>query len=308
MKADMNCQDFDRRLEALLDGACQESDWTEAESHVAGCPRCRALFEGAAGRGPALDEAGQTSLTADILRRTGGDPCGSARDRLCGFVDGTLDAFDRELVAGHLSTCQPCAATADALVRCAAVLPSFAAVRPPGPFVTDVMAATSSRPAQPSVFDWAGEWLQRAAMRPRFSLEVAYVCTLLLVIVFGNPVKAFKETASRGAAFAQPRVDVAVERLAAPLAAARARGETVVKTVERFSSAASASPASSGLVERAQRWWEAGVVQRVRSLLGAAAEWVRSAQELADGLAASLMGKEPGARAKPTEPPSKAVR
>lgn len=305
MKADMNCQDFDRRLEALLDGACQESDWAEAESHVAGCPRCRAIFEGAAGRGGALDEAGQASLTADILRRTGGDPCGSARDRLCGFVDGTLDAFDRELVAGHLSTCQPCAAMADALVRCATVLPSFAAVPPPGTFVTDVMAATSFRPAQPTVFDWVGEWLRRAAMRPRFSLEVAYACTLLLVVIFGNPVTAFKETASRGAAFAQPRVEVAVERLAAPLAAARARGETVVR---RFSSATSASPAPSGFVEKAQRWWETGVAQRVRSLLGAAAGWLRSAQELADGLVASLMGKEPAAAGKTTEPPSKAVR
>jgi predicted anti-sigma-YlaC factor YlaD len=82
MKDAMNCQDFDRRLEALLDGACAEGEWLDAESHLASCPRCRALLDGAAGRGPVLDEAGQASLTASVVRQTGGDPCGSARDRL----------------------------------------------------------------------------------------------------------------------------------------------------------------------------------------------------------------------------------
>ena len=309
MKGAMNCQDFDRRLEALLDGACAEGEWLEAESHLAGCPRCRALLEGAAGRGPVLDEAGQASLTASVMRKTAGDPCGSARDRLCGFVDGVLEPFDRDLVAGHLSCCAPCAALADALARNAAVLPSFAVLTVPGPFVFGVLAATTFRPAEPSVFDRLGGWLRRAAMRPRFSLEVAYVCTLLLAIVFGNPVKAFKETASRAEAYAQPRVDVAVERMAAPLAAARSTGQTVVgKTVGRFSSAASAAAPAGGFYQSAQRWWENSVVQRVRSMLGAAAGWLKAAQELADDLGARLLGKQPPRGGGPAEPGPAALR
>ncbi|RPJ69848.1 MAG: zf-HC2 domain-containing protein [Acidobacteria bacterium] len=309
MKAVMNCQDFDRRLDALLDAACAENEWREAEAHLAGCPRCRALLEGAAGRGPVLDEAGQASLTASVMRKTGGDPCGSARDRLCGFADGTLEAFERDLVAGHVSNCGRCAALADALARSAAVLPSFATLTPPEPFVSDVLSATSFRPAEPSVLGRLGEWLGRAAIRPRFSLEVAYVCTLLLAIVFGNPVKAFKETASRAEAYAQPRVEVAVGRIAAPLAAARATGETVVgKTVGRLSAAASAAPAPSGFLPMARRWWETGVVERLRSMLDAAAGWVRSAEELANDLAARLLGKQPPAARGPGEPPPAAVR
>jgi hypothetical protein len=305
----MNCQDFDRRLEALLDGACGEGEWLEAESHLAGCPRCRALLEGAAGRGPVLDEAGQASLTASVMRKTAGDACGSARDRLCGFVDGVLEPFDRDLVAGHLSCCAPCAALADALARSAAVLPSFAALTPPGPFVFGVLAATSFRPAEPSVLDRLGERLRRAAMRPRFSLEVAYVLTLLLAIVFGNPVKAFKDTASKAEAYAQPRVDVAIERMAAPLAAARATGQTVVgKTVGRFSSAGSATAPPAGLIETAQRWWENAVIQRVRSMLGAAAGWLKASQELVNDFAARLLGQQPPAGGGPAEPRPAAVR
>ncbi len=298
----MNCQDFDRRLEALLDGACAEAEWLEAESHLAGCSRCRALLEGAAGRGPVLDEAGQASLAASVMSKTGGDPCGSARDRLCGFVDGALEPFDRDLVAGHLLRCAPCAELADALARSAAVLPSLAMLTPRGRFVFDVLGATSFRPAEPSVLDRLGVRLRRAAMRPRFSLEVAYVLTLLLAIVFGNPVKAFKDTASKAEAYAQPRVDVAVERMAAPLAAARATGQTVVgKTVGRFTSVASAAAPPAGFIESAQRWWENGVVQRVRSMLGAAAGWLKATQELANDLAARLFGKQP-AGGGPAEP------
>ena len=89
-------------------------------------------------------------------------------------------------MAGHLSRCAPCAALEDALARTTAVLPSLAMLAPPGPFVAGVLAATSLRPAKPSVFDRLAEWLGRAAMRPRFSLEVAYVCTLLIAIIEGQ--------------------------------------------------------------------------------------------------------------------------
>ena len=221
----MNCQDFDRRLDALLDAACGEDEWREAEAHLAGCPRCRTLFEGAAGRGSALEAAGQASLTEAVLRRTVGNPCEAARSRLCDLVDGTLDPFDRELVSGHLSHCDPCTALAGALARSSAVLPSFAGLPAPSGLAERVLAATSRRPVEPSIAERFAAWLGRAVMRPRFSLEVAYVCTLLIALVFGNPVKAFKETASRASALAQPRVEVAVETMARPLAAARAKGE-----------------------------------------------------------------------------------
>ena len=305
----MNCQDFDRRLDALLDAACGEDEWREAETHLAACPRCRTLFEGAAGRGGSLDEAAQASLTASVMARTARGACETARGRLCDFVDGVLDDFDRELVEGHLAHCEPCAELAGALAMTAAVLPSFAIVPPPPAFLAAVLAATSIRKAGPSRADRVAAWLSRAAMRPRFSLEVAYVCTLLLAVVFGNPVKAFMETASKGAAFAQPRVEVAVERIAAPLAAARATGETVVsRAVGRLAPARPAVAEPTGLMEWVQQWWEDSVARRARSVLGVAAGWLQSAQRLANDLAAQVMGKEPAAQPPAGEPARGAVR
>jgi predicted anti-sigma-YlaC factor YlaD len=302
MKA-MNCQDFDRRLDALLEGACSEDEWREAETHLAHCRRCGALFEGAAGRGGVLDAAAQAALTASVMNGIGGDPCASARDRLCDFVDGALEPFDRELVAVHLSGCAACAALAGALARSTAVLPSFAAATPRGAFVEDVLAATSRRPAAPTLADRLVDWLGRAAMRPRFGFEVAYVCTLLLAIAFGNPVKAFKETASKGAAFAQPRVEVAVERVAVPLAAVKAKGEAVVgKTVGRLASGGSAGT-DGGVMQAARQWWQGSVVQRLRSWLGTAAGWVRATQEMANDLATRLLGEHRPTGPAAGEPP-----
>lgn len=304
----MNCQDFDRRLDALLDGACSAGEWGEAEAHLAGCSRCRTLFDGAAGRGSVLDEAAQASLTASIVRRTSGSPCESARARLGDLVDGALDPFDRELVTDHLSRCSSCAALAGALERCAAVLPSFAVLTPPPHLVAAVLGATSSRPVGPTFDERVAAWLRLAALRPRFSLEAAYVCTLLLALVFGDPVKAFKDTSAKGVAFAQPRVEVAVQTLARPLDAAREAGTTAVTgTLVRYRAAGAGSAGRADLVATSLGWWRAWVVQPVQWMMDAAAGWVRDAAETAGGLAERLLG-QPQAEGKRDRTPRGAAR
>ena len=106
----MDCHHFDLLLDALLDGACSAAEWRRAEEHLAGCARCRQLFDALGGRADTLDEPGHASLTAAILDRTSGSPCLASRERLCDYVDGALAGLDRDLVGAHLAHCPPCSA------------------------------------------------------------------------------------------------------------------------------------------------------------------------------------------------------
>jgi len=164
----MNCADFDRRLDALLDGTCPPEDWRPADAHAAECARCRDLLDALGGRSEAgaLDEAGQASLTASILAATSVRPCAAARERLCDYVDRTLAAFDRSLVKAHLERCGSCAALAGALARATAVLPTFAELAPPASLTGRVLAATSRRVAEPgSATGWPPGWPARRCAR-----------------------------------------------------------------------------------------------------------------------------------------------
>jgi len=104
-------------------------------------------------------------------------------------------------------------------------------------------------------------------------------------------------------------VEVAVERVAAPLAAARAKGEAVVgKTVRRLTPGGPAGTEDPGVMEAARQWWQGHVVQRLRSWLGTAAGWVRATQEMANDLASGLLGDRRSTGAPAAEPPPAPVR
>jgi predicted anti-sigma-YlaC factor YlaD len=222
----MNCESFDHRLDALLDGACAADEWREAELHASTCSRCHRLLDGVAGRGDAMDDEVADDFTASILARTSGTACATARDRLCDFVDGELTAFDRELVQEHLHHCGPCAELARELAHLHGVLPAFAELPVPADLERRVILSTSRRPAVETLESRVWGWLGKAVMRPRFALEAAYVCTLLLVMVFGDPVKAFRDVSVR----VEPDVKQATEAIGRPIAA-RAAG--VVSAAEQ---------------------------------------------------------------------------
>lgn len=221
----MNCETFDHRLDALLDGVCDTDEWREAEAHASTCPRCRRLLDGVAGRGDALEEQDADEFTVSILARTSGSACATARDRLCDFVDGELAAFDRELIAAHLEHCTPCTELAEELARLHSLLPAFAELPAPAALERQVILATSRRPVRETTESRVWAWLSQAAMRPRFALEAAYVCTLLLVLVFGDPVKAFRDVSAR----VEPEVKQATTTIGAPIVA---RAANVVSVAE----------------------------------------------------------------------------
>ncbi len=275
----MDCQDFDRLLDALLDGRCPPDEWRQADTHRAGCRRCGELFEALAGRATPLDRPGDESLTASILARTSGAAtCAAARSRLCGFVDAGLDAYDRELIDAHLARCPGCRRLAGALMLASSVLPSFAEIPPPPSLVPAVLRETCARPATPPLGERVASWVQRATLRPRFSLEVAYVVTLVLVLLLGNPVKAFREASSESTVHLQPFAELAARRLVAPLDSALIAGRHTLRAA--VTRTRTVGGTWDDVVWRAVTWWDRYVVEPVRAAIAQVAAWVRIALEV----------------------------
>jgi hypothetical protein len=242
-----------------------------------------------------LDAGGHEALTQAILARTSGGACAAARERLCDFVDGALAPFDRTLVDGHLAHCPGCAAVAAALAEAASVLPSFASLTPRLSVVGDVLSATSRRPARPAFGERVSAWISRAAARPRFSLEVAYVLTVLLLVVLGNPVDAFRDASAR----VQPRMTVVATAVGRPIAQVRAAGEETLTSVER-----AIKPKAESIGALAQgrvllwQFWQTYVDTPVRTIVLQVREWA--------GRAVSELRAMVGAPA--SEPPARPVR
>lgn len=217
-----------------------------------------------------MDDRGHESLTQAILAKTSGSGCETARGRLCDVVDGALAPLDRDLLSAHLDHCPACAGLAAALAEATAVLPSFAALAPRRSPVAGVLAATSRRAAVPTVGDRVAAWLARVAERPRFSLEVAYVLTVLLLVVLGNPVDAFKDASAR----VQPRVNVVAAAMHAPIDRLRAAGEEKLASVEQVI-APKGHPAGAVDAGRAWLWqcWKTYVDAPIRAVLSTVSRW-----------------------------------
>lgn len=242
-----------------------------------------------------LDASGHEALTRAILARTSGNACGSARERLCDFVDDTLAPFDRSLVDGHLVHCAACANLAEALAESAAVLPSFASLAPRTSVVFDVLRATSRRPPEPGLGERLSAWLGHVAARPRFSLEVAYVLTVLLLVVLGNPVAAFRDASVR----VEPRVAAVASAVGRPIAKARAAGEETLTSVGRaITPKAEAVPTFAQGRALLSQLWQTYVDAPVRTMVLQVREWAEAAvRELR-----TIVG------AKGSEPPAGSVR
>jgi len=180
----MSCLDFERRLEALLEGKLSPHDRDRCQRHAAACAACLELLRLAIGAG---DTDPRLDLTPAILSRTSGSSCGAARTRLPSYVDGELADGDRELVVGHLNGCPECRAVGRRLETLTAELPRLANLYPGPGFVDAVLARTLS-PTIRLRRRWQSTWSQWVH-RPRFALEVAYVGALALMAVtaIGSP-------------------------------------------------------------------------------------------------------------------------
>ena len=163
--------------DALLDGTLARMSREERLRHVEDCPECRERLEAIA----LADETPELpDLAGEVLARTSGGACASARARLCDRVDGRLGAVDRELVDAHLRHCTECAELLVELERLPDDLARLASVEPGAGFVEQVLERTSRRRRRvPRGFDLA-DLFARLLARPRVAWEGAFVATLLL--------------------------------------------------------------------------------------------------------------------------------
>jgi anti-sigma factor RsiW len=254
------CALVDRRLDDWLAGRLPAADVERLEAHRLTCDRCArlvALMRDGDAPGDEVD------LLAGVMDRTAGPACAAAAEHLPALADGEMDAASREILQSHVAHCAACTALLVTLEESRAVLPTLAEIEPPPDFTTRVLAHTSGAPRRAAVADW---W-QRFLARPRASLELAYIGTLILVLLVGNPVSAFhgaSDTASRIAG-------AGVERLAHVKPPAATAG-IVAQLVGLFSSAASDVTA-----ELTRRWEQArAIASVVETSVQSAFGWVRS--------------------------------
>jgi hypothetical protein len=165
-------------------------------------------------------------FVADVLARTSGPACGRARVALAGRLDDSLDdSLDETggaLLADHLRHCDRCRAVAERLPSLVSALPALAEEPLGSDFTARVLAATSERPRAPRWRERWAAWWASAALRPRFAWEAAYVLTLFVVLVTGNPVRAWDAAAERWEHWPRPSLQGGLT--AAPAVIARVEG------------------------------------------------------------------------------------
>jgi hypothetical protein len=156
------------------------------------------------GGGNQDDRQRNEDFVRDVLSRTSGSGCDRACAQLSDLMDGTLEGMDRELVQAHLEHCDPCRSVAVTFGWLEPLLPQMAEIDPGPAFTARVVKETSRREsyrkpvyAGPTgaagLMDRVGRWWEQQVMRPMFAAQVAYVATVLLVLLMTVPGSPFKQ-------------------------------------------------------------------------------------------------------------------
>lgn len=281
----MNCMRFEQLLDHLLAGALSLEERRDAQSHLRECPRCRRLAQIAGGEQDPLPAELSADLTRNILDRTSGPACGRVLDLACGLVDGELRAEERQLVSAHLEHCPACGALVETLAELKQALPEMAELEPPRTLVGAVLRATSAQatlPARP-----VSRFMERMrawARQPRFSLEAAYLGTLLLVALLGNPATVLSKTSP--IVLSMVRVDIpgawnaAVQNVPPGWIdiGRTTLGETGALARQAWQTGAASGRVMIGLLQGDEQYWEpviSAVYSRARSSMNGAVSLIR---------------------------------
>lgn len=191
---DVNCRDFEQKLERLLSGELPPDAAARVEAHRADCTRCARLLDIVRGQ-HVPDDMADDAFVAALLEKTVGSACGRAEAQLCAWVDGELDAVDAALVAQHVEHCDACATLAVTLRALAHDLADMAEIDPGAAFTRHVLERTSRAARQPAhgwITRLRDEW-QALLLRPRAALELATAGSLVLVLLCGLPFSPMRE-------------------------------------------------------------------------------------------------------------------
>jgi hypothetical protein len=189
----MNCARFARILADYHEGRMPAGDKAMAEAHLKHCPSCRKLLELTFGAVDLLPPQMQEGLTRSILERTSGGPaCPRVESSLWAFAAGQQSHEESSLIVLHLDHCANCRSMAASLDLIQAVLPTLGEIDPGESFTQEVVRATSGmRRHRPDRKSRLVGWWNRMVQRPRFALESAYICTLLLLFAL-SPFLPFR--------------------------------------------------------------------------------------------------------------------
>jgi predicted anti-sigma-YlaC factor YlaD len=292
----LDCQAFEQAVFEAGGLARALAARPDLAAHRDGCAACRAWAERFA-RG--VEDAGRlTDLPAGVVARTGGTACARARALLGAAFDEPLAALDGALVAGHLETCAACRAVASAMDEAAAALPGLAEIDPGPAFTARVLAATSRRRAGGRVVDrWRAAWAALVG-RPRFALEAAYALTLVLILVGGNPLKAWERTVAQVRPIARAHV---AERIGA-------LGQAIDARVVAWRDHAAPGPATDRAVTAGARSWLDRARQAWDDAFGVAGAWMRRLIDGVETFAGRIREWGVDLFSSPTEPPAPPAR
>jgi hypothetical protein len=192
----MNCVRFTRILAEYIEGQLPAGERSAAEDHLEKCPSCRKLLEVTTGGIDILPEEMREGLTRSILDCTScGPACPRVASLLWEFAGGEQSSEESHLIALHLDHCAGCRSIAAELAGIQAVLPAMAEIDPGETFTREVVRITSGKHAyRPDLRTRLEGWWNRMVQRPRFALEAAYVCTVLLIFVL-SPFLPFRDLA-----------------------------------------------------------------------------------------------------------------
>jgi hypothetical protein len=124
-------------------------------------------------------------FTLGVLQRTSGSVCPRVESSLWDFSIGGSSPEETPLIAHHLEHCTRCRTLAEDLACLQEVLPSMADLEPGPSFTNGVLALTSGRSRRRA--ELRGRivsWWNQMVERPLFSLEAAYLGTLILFFAF----------------------------------------------------------------------------------------------------------------------------
>ncbi len=143
-----------------------------------------------------------------VMDQTAGSACEKACSHLPDLADRKLERLDRQLVQAHLEHCSDCRQVAVVLGWVQPLLPQMAVVDP-GPSFTQSVLVRTTLAVHPlahaarrgetvgplGLIERMGQWWQKQLFRPRFALEVAYVATVILVLLTTVPGAPFRQEA-----------------------------------------------------------------------------------------------------------------
>ncbi len=143
------------------------------------------------------------AFVGGVLGRTTGGACGRAVEQLADLMDDQLQGLDRQLVQAHLEHCTGCRQLAVTMGWLHPLLPQMVEIDPGPEFLAGVLARTSLA-AQPIVhsehplglaglMDRFGRWWEKQIVRPEFSLQAAYVATVVVVLLTATPWSPLRE-------------------------------------------------------------------------------------------------------------------